>query len=694
MSNSPALVLAKALILAVLPGVLAAQIPLGPSQTRFRPVAGWEGTIAMNFTQSGNAPYAPGVTGSHGISHIIQGTVRLETSTLLGWMGTVTGGTVRINDQQSAPFPPGCTITHEVTGEGSLSTSAMDGQPRQVFLQFDSGSDTWSLIFADDGVKADWKNTQICPPAPTQVAFRPQEPIGWGPDMPLRLPFPASGLELSGTAAVTREMALSRLSYPVRGEFTYNLRPLPCAFSLSQSSFSVPAAGGTGFTVQVTNPVGCNWTLVNTSSFVIAQTGPDRVTFDVLANPSSSPRSATLAIAGLAVTVTQAGTASGLRFVPLDPCRVMETRAAYNFEGRTGAFGPPFIPSGQTRTLTLANSNVCAVPSSAKAYVLNVTVIPRGPLDFVTLWPGGTTRPNFWTVRSPDGQIVANSTTVAAGSGAISVYASNDTDMLIDISGYFTDAISGGTNLVYYPLTPCRVIETRIAYRQPASPFGPPRMNPGETRIVRFPQSPHCTIPSGAAAYSMTLTVIPPQPLPFMTLWPAGGSQPNVSSINSFAGRILANSVIVPASADGSIAVFAFARTDFLVDISGYFAPDNGQGLYYFPVTQCRAQDSTSYADDSTNTINIPSAGNCSGIPATAKGYTINVTAIPGGSALPFVTVYPTGQARPNASILNAFEGQTVTGGGIIPAGLGGSIDVYAYRRTNVVVDVSGYFGR
>jgi hypothetical protein len=56
--------------------------------------------------------------------------------------------------------------------------------------------------------------------------------------------------------------------------------------------------------------------------------------------------------------------------------------------------------------------------------------------------------------------------------------------------------------------------------------------------------------------------------------------------------------------------------------------------------------------------------------------------------------VYPTGQGRPNASILNAFQGQTVTGGGIVPGGTGGAIDVYAFRRANIVVDVSGYFAR
>jgi subtilisin family serine protease len=387
----------------------------------------------------------------------------------------------------------------------------------------------------------------------------------------------------------------------------------------------------------------------------------------------------------------------GLRFVSVPPCRLMETRAEYNFEGRTGSFGPPFLRAGESRTLTLASSNVCQIPTTARAYVLNVTLIPRGSVDFATLWPGGETRPNFWTIRSPDGQIVANQAIVKSGNGAIQLYVSHDADFLIDITGYFADAVPTGVNLVYYPLTPCRVIETRLAYRAPAGPFGPPTMAKGETRRFRFPNTPYCSVPPGATAYSATLTVVPPQPLPFMTLWPAGSSQPNVSSINSFAGRILANNVIVPASQDGSIDVYSFDRTDFIVDINGYFAPDNGQGLYYYPVVQCRANDSTVsggiYQDNTTRTINIPAA-NCSGIPAAARGYVVNVTAIPGGSPMPFITVYPTGQPQPNASILNAFEGQTVTNSTIVPAGTNGAINVYAFKRTNVVVEVSGYFGR
>ncbi|MBI4902479.1 MAG: hypothetical protein HY820_02510 [Acidobacteria bacterium] len=397
----------------------------------------------------------------------------------------------------------------------------------------------------------------------------------------------------------------------------------------------------------------------------------------------------------------------GLRFVSLTPCRLMETRPEYNFQGRVLPFGPPFLATQETRTFIPQLSTVCSVPGNAKAYVLNVTLIPRGSgVDFVTVYPGGDTRPDYWTVRSPDGLIVANSAIVKAGTGGgISVYTPAETDIIIDIAGYFTENVAE-SNLVYYPLTPCRVIETRAVYRPQSGPFGPPSLLARQTRSFRFPQSPDCSIPAGASAYSVTLTVVPPAALPFLTAWPAGAAQPNVSSINSPNGRVLANSVIVPASQDGSINLYPYEVTDAIVDINGYFAPDNGAGLYYFPVTQCRVSNTTDstytgsfgppiFPDTTTRTIPLVQSSRCPGIPATkVKAYVLNATVIPNGNPMPFLTIWPTGQPQPNASVINAFEGQTVSSGFIVPAGTSGSVDVYAFRRTHVAVEISGYFGR
>ncbi|MBL8174222.1 MAG: BACON domain-containing protein [Bryobacterales bacterium] len=495
-----------------------------------------------------------------------------------------------------------------------------------------------------------------------------------------------------------------------------------CAFTLSQPNISVPATGGNGFSVQVNNTAGssCNWSVLNSSSFVVVTagaqggTGSGTVAFNVLANTAASGRTATLTIAGLFLTVTQAGitppapNTSGLRFVPLEPCRVLETRQEYNYQGRTGSFGPPFFNAAETRTMNLPQSTVCNVPAAAKAYVLNVTVIPRGSgVDYLTVWPAGEARPEYWTVRSPDAQIVANSAIVAAGAnGGISVFASQATDMIIDIAGYFTDN-AALSNLVFYPLTPCRVVDTRALYRQAGTPFGPPALAARETRSYRFPATPFCNIPEGASAYSITITVDPnSQPLQFITTWPSGQGMPNVSSINSPSGRILANSVIVPASANGSIDVHAFNQSDLILDINGYFAPDDGvNGLYFFTAPQCRISDSSNatfngaygppiYENESTRSIVLPGQTRCSGLPSNARAFALNTTVLPGGSPMPFLTIYPTGQSRPNASVINAFQGQIVTSAAIVPAGPNGSIDVFAYRRTHVVVEVSGYFGR
>jgi hypothetical protein len=473
------------------------------------------------------------------------------------------------------------------------------------------------------------------------------------------------------------------------------------------SALPQPVAAGTSGTFDV---YACDaWTLTSDVPWIrftpSSGTGNTTVQYTVDANIAGTARAGKVSYpGGGSLTVTQLPPAAGgvqttgLRFVPVEPCRLMETRAEYNFQGRTGAFGPPGLLQDEVRTLVAPSSNVCAIPASAKAYVLNVTAIPKDgkAVERVTVWPAGEPRPAaVRTVSSADGQIVANTAIVKANGSAFSVYASDAADLIVDITGYFTDP--GGENLVFYPLTPCRVTDTRALYRQEAGPFGPPSMVGRQTRRFVVPQTPYCQVPATARAYSVTLTVAPPGPLAYLTMWQAGGGQPNVSSINSFVGRTLANNVIVPAGTGGALDVFVFDNTDLLLDINGYFAPDDGQrGLYYFPQSPCVALDTTvggvRLGDEETRTI--PLVASSCGIPATAKGYVLNATSIPDGRDMPFLTMWPTGQARPIASVSNAFEGQVVTNSSLVPAGANGSVDVFAFRRTHVVVDVSGYFNR
>jgi len=91
-------------------------------------------------------------------------------------------------------------------------------------------------------------------------------------------------------------------------------------------------------------------------------------------------------------------------------------------------------------------SSACGIPSSAQDYSFNLTVVlpqQNSSLSYLTAWPSGQSQPNTINLTSPSpyGKIVADAAIVAAGSsGAISVIASNQTDLVIDVDGYFAAA--------------------------------------------------------------------------------------------------------------------------------------------------------------------------------------------------------------------------------------------------------------
>ena len=144
-----------------------------------------------------------------------------------------------------------------------------------------------------------------------------------------------------------------------------------------------------------------------------------------------------------------------LLFVPVAPCRIADTRNA------TGPFGGPFLAAGTARTFTIPAS-ACGIPSNAQAYALNATVVPRGPLGLLTLFPCGQTLPVTSNLNSVDGRAKAVAAIVPAGTnGGVCVYPSGDTDFVLDISGYFVPATTGA--LAFFPVTPCRIADTRNA---------------------------------------------------------------------------------------------------------------------------------------------------------------------------------------------------------------------------------------
>ena len=252
---------------------------------------------------------------------------------------------------------------------------------------------------------------------------------------------------------------------------------------------------------------------------------------------------------------------AGAAFYTAPPCRVVDTRRPADL------LGGPSLVGGRSRDFPVPYSP-CGIPPGAGAYAMNVTALPAQTLGFLTVWPTGEERPFVSTLNSWAGQPVANAAIVQAGSnGSVSVYVTDAAGVILDASGYFAAPGNPGA-LSFYPVTPCRVGDTR----NPDTPFGGPILEAGTTRTFAIPASA-CYAPSSAAAYALNITVVPDGPLPYLTAWPAAAAQPFVSTLNSWDGTVVANAAIVPAGEAGAISVFVTGRTHVIVDMNGYFAP-------------------------------------------------------------------------------------------------------------------------
>jgi hypothetical protein len=280
------------------------------------------------------------------------------------------------------------------------------------------------------------------------------------------------------------------------------------------------------------------------------------------------------------------------------------------------------------------------------------------------------------------------------------VFASNDTHLILDISGYFVPA-TNPSGLAFYPMAPCRLADTRG--NGFTGSFGPPSLVGGGTRT--FPiLSSACNIPTTAKAYSLNYTSVPNGALGFLTTWPAGQTQPLVSTLNSYTGTVTANAAIVTAGSNGDISVFVSNDSDLVIDINGYFAPPGAGGLSFVPLTPCRVLDTRNPPGSApeldpqgpsgnspisgTLAVNV-TAGGC-GVPTSSRAYVVNATVIPPG-VLGYLTLWPDGASQPLVSTLNANDGAVTSNLAIVPT-TNGSVDAFVSNPTHLVLDIFGYF--
>ena len=129
-----------------------------------------------------------------------------------------------------------------------------------------------------------------------------------------------------------------------------------CSFAIAPTSQNFVVAGGTG-SVSVTADVGCAWIASSNSGFITitsgsSGTGNGTVNYSVSANPTTSPRTGTMTIAGQTFTVTQD---------PI-PCTFTILPTSQNFAS-----------SGGTGSVALTTLTGCTWMASSNAGFINIT---------------------------------------------------------------------------------------------------------------------------------------------------------------------------------------------------------------------------------------------------------------------------------------------------------------------------------
>ena len=121
---------------------------------------------------------------------------------------------------------------------------------------------------------------------------------------------------------------------------------------------------------------------------------------------------------------------------------------------------------------------------------------------------------------------------------------------------------------------------------------------------------------------------------------------------------------------------------------------ESGDGAFH-PRSPARLFDSRTNggAFGPNTTRSIPVAGRL-GLPAAGvSAVVLNVT-VTEPSAGGWLTVFPSGTARPLASNINFAPAQTIANAVVVKVGANGAIDVYNFQgNTHVVLDVEGWFG-
>jgi hypothetical protein len=247
---------------------------------------------------------------------------------------------------------------------------------------------------------------------------------------------------------------------------------------------------------------------------------------------------------------------------PTAPIRVLDTR-------KTSALGP-----GVARSFKVTGTGGSAgVPTTgAGAVVFNLIVTRPTTAGYLTIYPGGQSRPATWNLSFRAGETRANRVVVPVGTnGTVTVYnSSGSSHVIVDVNGWYTSPFSaaGGAKLI--GITPFRLEDTR------KSSLG--ALQAKETRTYQV--AGRGGLPAAGALNAPTAVVLNLTAIHTTTTtagsfvaFPAGSTRPVVRDLFFAGNQVVSNLVVVKLSATGAFSLSNVApdATHALIDVDGFY---------------------------------------------------------------------------------------------------------------------------
>ena len=147
-----------------------------------------------------------------------------------------------------------------------------------------------------------------------------------------------------------------------------------------------------------------------------------------------------ITLGGGGVGLVSATVESGERtvYVPITPCRIIDTRPDFQV-------GPRSTPLGTAETPTVSahgTAGESSIPNDAVALSLNMTAVDATLPTFLTVWATGETRPDASSLNPSPGQPPTPNavTTDLSNGGEFDIYnLQGDVHVLADVVGYYAD---------------------------------------------------------------------------------------------------------------------------------------------------------------------------------------------------------------------------------------------------------------